>query len=204
MTAPTRYAVAVAVAIGVAFSLSYLMQSLISTELGWEEAGAGPVIEFVRLLKDSELEQKKRQRPDRLEPDEPPPPPQIDFSKAARPDQDVGAALPIFDREVDLSGGLNLGAPPSDTDIIPLVRVVPQYPATAQARGIEGWVQVEFTITAAGTVRDPVVIAADPPRIFDGAALRAIRKWKYNPKVEDGKAVERPGVRVRLDFRIDQ
>jgi len=204
MTAPTRYAVAIVVASGIAFSLFFLMQFLISTELGWEEAAKGPVIEFVRLIKDSDLEHKKRHRPDRVQPDELPPPPPIDFSKAARPDQEVGSALPIFDREMDLAGGLDLGAPPSDTDIIPLVRVVPQYPATAQSRGIEGWVQVEFTITAAGTVRDPIVIAAEPARIFDQAALRAIRKWKYNPKVEDGKAVERPGVRVRLDFRIDE
>jgi protein TonB len=116
----------------------------------------------------------------------------------------VGNAIPIFDRDVNLAGGLDLGAPPTDTDVIPLVRVNPQYPATAQSRGIEGWVQIRFTITAAGTVRDPVVIAAEPPRIFDRAALRAIRKWKYNPKIDDGKAVERPGVKVRLDFRINE
>ena len=198
-----RYAIAVAVASGVAFSLFFLMQFLISMELGWEETKSGPVIEFVRLLKDSQLEHKKRLPPDRQQTEELPPPPPINFSKAARPDQEIGGAMPIFEREVDLAGGLNLGAPPSDTDIIPLVRVVPQYPTTAQSRGIEGWVQVEFTITAAGTVRDPVVLAAEPPSIFNRAALRAIRKWKYNPKVEDGQAVERPGVRVRLDFRLD-
>jgi protein TonB len=204
VTALTRYAIAIVAASGIALSLFYLMQFLISTELGWTEAERGPLIEFVRLLKDSDLEQKKRLRPDRVQPVERPPPPPIDFSKAARPDQDLGDSLPVFDRDVDLAGGLALGTPPSDSDIIPLVRVVPQYPATAQSRGIEGWVQVEFTITAAGTVRDPVVIAAEPPRIFNRAALRAIGKWKYNPKIDDGKAVERPGVRVRLDFRIDE
>jgi len=204
VTALTRYAIAIVAASGIALSLFYLMQFLISTELGWTEAERGPLIEFVRLLKDSDLEQKKRLRPDRVQPEERPPPPPIDFSKAARPDQDLGDSLPVFDRDVDLAGGLALGTPPSDSDIIPLVRVVPQYPATAQSRGIEGWVQVEFTITAAGTVRDPVVIAAEPARIFNRAALRAIGKWKYNPKIDDGKAVERPGVRVRLDFRIDE
>ena len=204
MTVLPRYAIAITVAGGITFSLFFLMQFLISAELGWTESVKGPVIEFVRLVKDSDLETRKRRLPDRTAPDEPPPPPQIDFSKTARPDQEVGNAIPIFDRDVNLAGGLDLGAPPTDTDVIPLVRVNPQYPATAQSRGIEGWVQIRFTITAAGTVRDPVVVAAQPPRIFDRAALRAIRKWKYNPKIDDGKAVERPGVKVRLDFRINE
>ena len=203
MTALSRYAVAIAVASGISFSLFFLMQFLISAELGWAETAKGPVIEFVRLIKDSDLETRKRQRPDQVQPEEMPPPPPIDFSSAARPDQEVGATIPIFEQDVDLAGGLNLGAPPTDTDIIPLVRVNPQYPSTAMSRGIEGWVQVEFTITAAGTVRDPVVIAAEPPRIFNRAAVRAISKWKYNPKIEDGTPVERPGVKVRLDFRIE-
>lgn len=203
MNALSRYAVAIAVAAGVTFSLFFLMQFLISAELGWSEVGKAPVIEFVRLIKDSDLEKKKRQRPDQVQPEELPPPPPIDFSSAARPEQAVGEAIPMFEQEVDLAGGLDLGAPPTDTDVIPLVRVNPQYPTNAQSRGIEGWVEIRFTITAAGTVRDPVVIASEPPRIFDRAALRAIRKWKYNPKIDGGTAVERPGVKVRLDFRLE-
>ena len=41
-----------------------------------------------------------------------------------------------------------------------------------------------------------------PSTIFSRAALKAIRKWKYNPKIEEGKAVERPGVTVRLPFEL--
>ncbi len=58
--------------------------------------------------------------------------------------------------------GLTWAAPSSDSDIIPLVRVLPQYPPQAMSRGIEGWVIVEFTISAAGTVKDPVVLESDP------------------------------------------
>ena len=89
------------------------------------------------------------------------------------------------------------------SDIIPLVRVNPQYPMRAAQRGIEGWVEVEFTITPAGTVSDPVVIGAKPKGMFNRAALRAIRKWKYNPRMENGVAVERPGVKVRLTFELE-
>ena len=39
--------------------------------------------------------------------------------------------------------------------------------------------------------------------VFDRAALNAVRKWRYNPKVQDGQPVERPGVKVRLDFQME-
>ena len=61
-----------------------------------------------------------------------------------------------------------------------------------------------FTISAAGTVKDAAVVASEPGTIFDRAALKAIRKWKYNPKIEDGVAVERSGVPVRLKFVLDK
>ena len=90
----------------------------------------------------------------------------------------------------------------SDTDVVPLVRVNPQYPERAAMRGVEGWVEVEFTIGRAGGVEDARVVRSEPSSIFNRAALRAIRKWKYNPKIEEGTAIERPGVRVRLKFEL--
>ena len=98
---------------------------------------------------------------------------------------------------------LNFGIGGSDSDVVPVVRVNPQYPIRAAEQGVEGWVELEFTITASGTVKDPVVVAAKPARIFDVEALRAIGKWRYNPKIVDGKPVERSGVRVRLRFRLE-
>ena len=115
----------------------------------------------------------------------------------------LAIAAPRADFDFDISGGPHLGGVASDADVIPLVRVLPQYPPRASSRGIEGWVVVEFTITAAGTVQDPTVIDADPPGIFNRAMLRAIRKWKYKPKIVDGIAVERTGVRVRQNFELE-
>ena len=78
----------------------------------------------------------------------------------------------------------------------------PQYPIRASERGIEGWVVLEFTITETGTVRNPKVMDAKPKRIFDRAAIQAIRKWKYRPRVIDGVAVERTE-EVKLTFDLD-
>jgi protein TonB len=92
----------------------------------------------------------------------------------------------------------------SDQDVLPLVRIAPDYPARAAARGIEGWVIVQFTITPTGSVRDPVVVEAMPKNVFDDAALKAIARWRYNPKVEGGVAVERVGVRTIIRFVLEQ
>ena len=74
---------------------------------------------------------------------------------------------------------------------MPQVRIQPDYPIQARQKGIEGWVDVQFTVGADGSVRDPVVLGAEPKAIFDRAALQAVKGWKYNPKIEDGKPVER-------------
>ena len=86
---------------------------------------------------------------------------------------------------------------------MPLVRIEPEYPINARQNGIEGWAVVEFTISAAGTVKNAVVIASEPGTVFDRAALSAVTKWKYNPKIVDGRPVERSGQRVRFDFEMD-
>lgn len=181
------------------------MAALIHTEGGVEEdKGAPRLIDFVRLRRESELNVKERRLPEKARPPEPPPPlPDLKLAAAARPNQAPQALAPAIDFGLDLRGGPTLAAAVRDTDIVPLVRVNPQYPLSALERGIEGWVEVEFTITPQGTVKDPVVVDSDPRWIFDRAALRAIRKWKYRPKIVDGVPVERKGVRVRLNFQIE-
>ena len=199
-----RYAIAFLVASGVTFGLFYLMQALISMGVAEaERVFAGHVIEFVRLKRDSQLDLKKRRLPDKAPPEEEPPPPELDLSRPVRPDLDLDAMSIALAHQVDLGAGPDFGDMGSDQDIVPIVRVNPQYPIRAADRGIQGWVEVQFTISAAGTVKNPVVVEAEPATIFNRAALRAIRKWKYSPKIEEGVAVDRPDVRVRLHFNLE-
>jgi protein TonB len=118
------------------------------------------------------------------------------------PGAGVGAIVPVIDPSEALAGGIG-GGGGKDRDVVPLVRIEPEYPMRARQRGIEGWVAIQFTISAAGTVKDPVVIGAHPGTIFNRAALQAVRKWKYNPKIENGVAVERPGQKVTLEFTME-
>jgi protein TonB len=198
-----RHLIAAGIAVGVTAGLFYLMQTLISMgDIGLDESKRGGVIEFVRLKRESDLELKKRKLPEKTPPKEQPPPPDMNLAPARAQAQGVMAMAVGLDVDIEMTGGPNIGVAATDSDIIPIVRVNPQYPLRAAERGIEGWVEVEFTISAAGTVKDPVVIAAYPGKIFNREALRAIRKWKYNPKIEEGTAVERHGVRVRLKFEL--
>ena len=54
-----------------------------------------------------------------------------------------------------------------------------------------------------GTVRDAVVVASEPGTIFDDAALKAIARWRYNPRVESGEAVERVGLQTIIRFKLE-
>ncbi len=197
----TRHLTAGFLAIAVTFGLFYLMQALIlGKDMKLDEAG-GTMIDFVRLKKDSELDLKKRKMPEKKEPEEPPPPPDLTMARSNKPSQDIGEMAFAIDVDVDV-GGTDIAIAASDSDVVPIVRVNPQYPLRASERGIEGWVEVEFTISKLGTVKDPKVFDSHPSSIFDRAALKAIRKWKYNPKIEDGEPVERSGVKVRLKFEL--
>lgn len=88
-------------------------------------------------------------------------------------------------------------------DALALLKVAPQYPRKAALAGKEGWVKVEFTITGSGTVVDPVVLDSKPRRVFDRAALKAIRKWRFKPRVVNGEPVERRAEQT-IEFKLSQ
>ncbi|MDG1121227.1 MAG: energy transducer TonB, partial [Glaciecola sp.] len=70
--------------------------------------------------------------------------------------------------------------------------------------GKEGWVRLSFTINEVGGVDDVTVTEAEPKRVFDREAKRALRKWKYKPKIVDGKPEKQFGMKVQLDFKLDK
>lgn len=198
-----RYLSTFAVAFVITFGLFWVMQALIGVEGQLDESKRGQVVDFIRLKKESEAETKKRKMPDKKPPEKEPPPPEMNLAKNLRPDQGIDGGIGGFGSDLELGVGPNLGGMAvADQDVVPLVRVNPEYPVRAAQRGIEGWVEVEFTISKAGTVKAANVIGYEPSKIFNQAALRAIRKWKYNPRIENGVPVERPGVIVRLSFRL--
>ncbi len=195
-----------AAAVVVTGLLFRLMLSLIDFGLqGEEDEIVYTDIDFMRVLEDSDANTKDRKLPKKVETKTEPPPPDIDIADTPlKPGmQNLNAPGIPLQQGADLTG-LGFGGMLSDSDVLPLVRVEPIYPRRANERGIEGWVYLRFTITTAGTVRDPIVVDADPPNIFDRAATRAVLKWKYKPKMVDGKPVEQSGVEVVMTFELEE
>ncbi|MDX1280702.1 energy transducer TonB [Shewanella colwelliana] len=91
-----------------------------------------------------------------------------------------------------------------NSDAYPMIQVSPQYPVSAAQDGKEGYVVVGFDISRTGRVENIKIIQAKPKRIFNRAAIEAVKKWKYKPKFENGEAVHQPNQQVQLDFKIDQ
>ncbi|HCU89303.1 MAG TPA: hypothetical protein DGR97_05150 [Gammaproteobacteria bacterium] len=144
------------------------------------------------------------EKPVKPEIDETPPPdiPKQEFEKI-----DDNAALNgmgLLGRiEINLDLDIGTGLQASDGEYLPIVKVAPQYPRRALTRGIEGYVIIQYTVTKQGTTRDGIVVEAQPEKIFDKAALKSASRYKYKPRVINGRAVEVPGVRTKITFEID-
>lgn len=91
------------------------------------------------------------------------------------------------------------GEPVFDRDLVAISKPDPKYPPRALRAGIQGVVTVEFIVTPEGDVRDPKVIKSDPPGVFDDAARDGVLRWKFKPKVVDGRPITR---RARLDINF--
>lgn len=190
-------------AAAVTFGLFFLMQYLIvQSPLDVPEEVTSYSIDLLPA-KPVEESKPRRRLPPRLPTQQQPPPPQLSPVPQERPGVGTLSAMgPGLDPRLDLLGPVR-GSGPSNSAAIPVVRVPPMYPPRAHQRGIEGWVLVEFTITPTGAVKDPSVIEADPPNVFNRATLRAIRRWKYKPRFIDGQPVERPRVRTVISFALE-
>lgn len=86
---------------------------------------------------------------------------------------------------------------PSELKIVRRQEV--EYPSRAIRERLGGWVDVEFTITPEGAVRNIIVLRAEPRNVFENSAIQALRRWRYEPVKENGKAIE---ARTRMRLRI--
>ncbi len=200
----TRLGSAVAVSIGVTFVLFYVMQMLVTfDEVNVEEEKQ---FRFVDVVEDiQEQPPQRREREVEKPPEVEAPPPEMDVPQVdvQGPDKmNVGISRASLNAGVDM-GGIDLG-PSQDGDYLPLVRVQPQYPRRAQERGVEGYVIVELTVNADGTVppESILILEEDPKGYFGRAARKAAAKFKYKPKVVNGKPMPVTGVRYRFSFDL--
>ena len=198
-----RYAFSIVVGVVVTLSLLFVMQLLIATgKQALSKPRERAQLEFVRVKRNENLQTED------LTPDKPPPPPEIP-PEAPPQEMDsvdpnaptINVAAPQLSAETNIGGpgGMNI----AEGDYLPIVRVAPVYPARALQRGLEGYVDLVFTVTTAGTVRDPVV-EFSTSSLFERAAIRAVLKFKYKPRVVDGQPVDVPNVKTRIRFQLEE
>ncbi|MEC7275223.1 MAG: energy transducer TonB [Bdellovibrionota bacterium] len=207
------YAGAVLLGGPVTFCLFLLMAHLVSQPAKLGESSETTVIDFSRTSNSSQLQTKTRQLPKAPpKPKEAPKMPKMAVSKATNdaPAPKMAMNVPMMATSLSLGDGPYLGGSTGasqttgDRAVMPLVRIEPQYPRKAAMRGIEGYVRIMFDVNTAGGVENVQIVESRPPRIFDQATKRAVLKWKYQPKLVDGKPVPMKGLRVELPFKLQR
>lgn len=198
-----------AVAAGLGLSFFVLMQFMIRADGVLEQSDSERAyLNFVRVDQTDEVRTKERQPP--VEPPPPEAPPETpDLSnQMTNLNPNLNMNMPTIGIPINSGDGPFLGALQQgnglagfDTDVIPVVRVPPAYPRNARTAGIEGEVTMAVTIRPDGSVSDVSVLESNPPRLFDQAAMDAMSRWKFRPKIVDGSPVAQRA-RQTIEFKL--
>lgn len=132
----------------------------------------------------------------------PPPPPQIAVAKADKPTQKIASiegAIPKF--ETPKIDAQNFKIAVSDRDAQPLVRIPPQMPSRFLSGNNSGYCKAQFDVSPQGKPFNVVTTTCTSSQLKN-ATIKSIQKWKYNPKIVDGRPVARSGVHTKVEFRL--
>lgn len=201
---PLRFVLPFLLACVAMFGLFWILYGLIKATGGVSGTSELlPTVDFVRLAKNFEIESRDRRPPPEM-PDRPEAPPEalVQQTQIQGPTNANIAINMSLENSTQVKS--NFGLSSTDGEYLPIVKVAPMYPARAQSQGIEGWVLVKFTVSESGSVKDPVVVESQPSGIFDEAAKRAVLKFKYKPRVENGRPVAVPNVQHLIRFELEK
>ena len=206
-----RFLVAAGGGLGVAVLFFLLMESMISTPNRLNDGGREyQMVDFIRMDKNLEVKEKDRKK-ELPKPKTMPKIPKMAVQQK-QPTKPTNLSMDIPDMMPPLAMAKTFslgdasfagGAGMFDGNVIPLVRIPPQYPMRAKRLKIEGYVTVQFIIDEEGRVEHAQVLQASPEGVFESAALRAIKRWKFKPKSENGVALKQ-GATQTIEFKLDQ
>ncbi len=168
------------------------------------------VLQFDMVMTERNTDVQRRQRSVPKPPKMPPVPSTASLTRQlSQPQiQPIPYDLPLVSSSINT--GINnipisaakLGNLSASQMLVSVYRAEPDYPSDALRRHIEGYVIVQFDINERGKPINIQVIASKPQGVFNGEALRAVRRWKYQPQMENGKAFVVTEQRTKLEFRI--
>ena len=198
-----RWAASMAMAVLITFGLFFFMQALIATGEGLDEPlnvvkivdSTMPEIELdlIEEIDKPELIEEITEVVEEVER-------QVTISDG--PDLNIDRSQVQMDTGLELS---NASISATDGDYLPLVAIAPQYPTRAAQRGIQGWCLVSFTVDGLGNVVEETitVVDAEPADIFDRSSERAAARFKFQPRIVDGKGVAVAGVQYLFRYELE-
>ncbi len=83
-----------------------------------------------------------------------------------------------------------------------LKKVMPRYRSKYYSHGIEGYSIVEFTVNEKGRVQDAKIVYSEPSGLFETDVLKSTEKWRYKPRIVNGKATKVEKVSTYIQFCI--
>jgi len=199
-------------AITIVFGLFWGLQGMINVGTNQDiKSDNSGFMDFISLKKEQNIIKKERVKPKKPKPKKKPLKPKININKTVK-----AVKQPIKMENLDLDLPLNLNANSAlgdafvssggraiSTSVIPISRIDPRYPRRAKRMRKEGFVTLEFTITKQGTVKDVVVVESAPEGVFEQSAKRAILKWRFRAKMEEGEAIEQRAM-LKIEFKLDK
>lgn len=109
----------------------------------------------------------------------------------------IAIAPPVDPGEIVIGNDLGTGS------AMPIFKVAPQYPRRQQSLGVEGFVDLMFDIGPTGKTQNIRVLYSQPQGVFDKASIRALKKWKYKPAMDDGVAKVQKNQTTRISFNLE-
>jgi len=189
----------------------WLMLSMTLGGPGVEQRRPLATIDFIRLPPAPEPQRRRDEHP---EPERPPETvPEVGIVTPQMPRVRLpgvrmpGLAIPAVAALRDSIGIPYLGAEPvaepPNGGLRILNRTPPLYPARALLRRTEGWVRLQITIDADGLVSDAQVLDASPEDVFEQAALKAVRRWRFEPAARGGRGAS-VQVTQKIEFKLER
>lgn len=204
---PLRQLIGLLIGPLVMLGMAWLMYVLIQIgEQRLDDSGKAQLLDYVRIPRE-EVSERRERLPERPPASAAPPVPTIAQSQSQSAEGADAALMVMAAPEVSGSvaneAGISLGF--SDGEYLPIVKVAPIYPASAARRKLEGECMVEYNVTVNGSVEAVRVVEGHcAHEEFHRPSIEAAARFKYKPRMLNGRPIEVRGVRNVFIYALEQ
>ncbi len=194
-----RWVLGTAIAAFVTFSLFVMMMVLIKGDFKPQDKVETASFEINPKVEDIKVAVRETKIAKIRQVVTPPPPPQIERQQAAQPTVAIASlegAIPKF--ETPKLDRKSFSIAVSDRDAQPLVRIPPIMPPRAEK---SGHCKVRFDVSPEGQPFN-VISTYCSSSVFKRSSIKSVQKWKYQPKIQDGRPVARTGVESQITYKL--